>query len=215
MKEIEKVVADNIKRLLKEKGISQTELAKIAEVSESTVGKWVLEKATPRMGPIQKISDYFRIPKSYILEEENQDSLKVSVSRYRHFDTPISAGVPDHVDAVTDADTIELPDSVMGKHAGQRDIFITRVNGESMNRIIPDCSLIAVKPIDIHQIKQGDIVVYSDNGDYSVKRFYRNDDQLIFRPDSNDDSFFDYITSTNNSNLVIHGKVVVYIVELD
>lgn len=214
MKGIEKVVAENITKLLKEKRITKLELAKIAGVSESTVGKWTLEKATPRMGAIQKISDYFNIPKAYILEEDNTTDYPHSFY-YNHFDTPISAGLPDHVEAVTDADTIELPDSVMGKHAGQKDIFITKVNGQSMNRIIPDGSLIAVKPIDIHQIKQGDIVVYSDNGDYSVKRFYKNDDQLIFRPDSNDDSFFDYITSTDNPNLKIHGKVVVYIVELD
>lgn len=214
MKEIEKVVAENITKLLKEKRITKLELAKIAGVSESTVGKWTLEKATPRMGAIQKISDYFNIPKAYILEEDNTTDYPHSFY-YNHFDTPISAGLPDHVEAVTDADTIELPDSVMGKHAGQKDIFITKVNGQSMNRIIPDGSLIAVKPIDLHQIKQGDIVVYSDNGDYSVKRFYKNEDQLIFRPDSNDDSFFDYITSTDNTNLKIHGKVVVYIVELD
>lgn len=214
MKEIEKVVAENITKLLKEKRITKLELAKIAGVSESTVGKWTLEKATPRMGAVQKISDYFNIPKAYILEEDSTTVYPHSFY-YNHFDTPISAGLPDHVEAVTDVDKIEIPDSIMGKHAGQKDIFITRVNGESMNRIIPDCSLIAVKPIDIHQIKQGDIVVYSDNGDYSVKRFYKNEDQLIFRPDSNDDSFFDYITSTDNTNLKIHGKVVVYIVELD
>lgn len=214
MKGIEKVVAENITKLLKEKRITKLELAKIAGVSESTVGKWTLEKATPRMGAIQKISDYFNIPKAYILEEDNTTDYPHSFY-YNHFDTPISAGLPDHVEAVTDVDKIEIPDSIMGKHAGQKDIFITKVNGQSMNRIIPDESLIAVKPIDLHQIKQGDIVVYSDNGDYSVKRFYKNEDQLIFRPDSNDDSFFDYITSTDNMNLKIHGKVVVYIVELD
>lgn len=214
MKGIEKVVAENITKLLKEKRITKLELAKIAGVSESTVGKWTLEKATPRMGAIQKISDYFNIPKAYILEEDNTTDYPHSFY-YNHFDTPISAGLPDHVEAVTDVDKIEIPDSIMGKHAGQKDIFITKVNGQSMNRIIPDESLIAVKPIDLHQIKQGDIVVYSDNGDYSVKRFYKNEDQLIFRPDSNDDSFFDYITSTDNTNLKIHGKVVVYIVELD
>ena len=214
MKGIEKVVAENITKLLKEKRITKLELAKIAGVSESTVGKWTLEKATPRMGAIQKISDYFNIPKAYILEEDNTTDYPHSFY-YNHFDTPISAGLPDHVEAVTDVDEIEIPDSIMGKHAGQKDIFITKVNGQSMNRIIPDGSLIAVKPIDLHQIKQGDIVVYSDNGDYSVKRFYKNEEQLIFRPDSNDDSFFDYITSTDNTNLKIHGKVVVYIVELD
>lgn len=213
--------AKNLRYLREKSGMEQMDLAReLGRKSASSISEWEKGKYTPKMGTLSQIAKIFNVNIDDLMERDlskpNSQSQKAfTTSHYRHFDTPISAGVPDHVDAVTDADTIELPDSVMGKHAGQRDIFITRVNGESMNRIIPDCSLIAVKPIDIHQIKQGDIVVYSDNGDYSVKRFYRNDDQLIFRPDSNDDSFFDYITSTNNSNLVIHGKVVVYIVELD
>ena len=213
--------AKNLRYLREKSGMEQMDLAReLGRKSASSISEWEKGKYTPKMGTLSQIAKIFNVNIDDLMERDlskptSQSQKTFTTSHYRHFDTPISAGVPDHVDAVTDADTIELPDSVMGKHAGQRDIFITRVNGESMNRIIPDCSLIAVKPIDIHQIKQGDIVVYSDNGDYSVKRFYRNDDQLIFRPDSNDDSFFDYVTSTNNSNLVIHGKVVVYIVELD
>lgn len=213
--------AKNLRYLREKSGMEQMDLAReLGRKSASSISEWEKGKYTPKMGTLSQIAKIFNVNIDDLMEKDlsnptSQSRKAFTTSHYRHFDTPISAGVPDHVDAVTDADTIELPDSVMGKHAGQRDIFITRVNGESMNRIIPDCSLIAVKPIDIHQIKQGDIVVYSDNGDYSVKRFYRNDDQLIFRPDSNDDSFFDYVTSTNNSNLVIHGKVVVYIVELD
>lgn len=213
--------AKNLRYLRERNDMEQMDLAKeLGRKSASSISEWEKGKYTPKMGTLSQIAKIFNVNIDDLMERDlskpnNQSQKAVMFSRYRHFDTPISAGLPDHVDAVTDADTIEIPDSVMGKHAGQRDIFITRVNGESMNRIIPDCSLIAVKPMDLHQIKQGDIVVYSDNGDYSVKRFYKNEDQLIFRPDSNDDSFFDYITSTNNSNLVIHGKVVVYIVELD
>lgn len=213
--------AKNLKYLRERNNMEQMDLAEeLGRKSASSISEWEKGKYTPKMKVLSQIAKIFNVNIDDLMERDlskpNTQSQKAfTTSRYPHFDTPISAGLPDHVDAVTDTDTIELPDSVMGKHAGQRDIFITRVNGESMNRIIPDCSLIAVKPMDLHQIKQGDIVVYSDNGDYSVKRFYKNDDQLIFRPDSNDDSFFDYITSTNNSNLIIHGKVVVYIVELD
>lgn len=213
--------AKNLRYLREKNGMEQMDLAEeLGRKSASSISEWEKGKYTPKMKVLSQIAKIFNVNIDDLMERDlsnpsSQSQKVISTSRYRHFDTPISAGVPDHVDAVTDADTIELPDSVMGKHAGQRDIFITRVNGESMNRIIPDRSLIAVKPMDLHQIKQGDIVVYSDNGDYSVKRFYKNEDQLIFRPDSNDDSFFDYVTSTNNSNLVIHGKVVVYIVELD
>src|SRR5699024_9501388 len=93
MKEIEKDVADNIKRLLEEKNINQSELAKIAGVSESTVGKWVLEKASPRMGAIQKMSDYFRIPKNYILKEDSLE-YETESNQYTYFPTAISAGLP-------------------------------------------------------------------------------------------------------------------------
>lgn len=165
------------------------------------------------MGAVEKISNHFGIPKSYILEENTTGHLPTS--KYNHFDTPIAAGLPNYVDAITTADTIEIPDSIMGKHAGQSDIFITKVNGESMNRVIPNHSLIAVKPISLNNIKAGDVVVYSDNGDYSVKRIYKDGDKVIFRPDSHSDAFYDYITSVDNENLIIHGKVVVYIVELD
>ena len=68
---------DKMKRLfsqrlvgvMQENNINQVELSKILGVSESTVGKWILCKAIPRMGVIQKLSDYFHVGKSYFLEE--------------------------------------------------------------------------------------------------------------------------------------------------
>src|SRR5690625_6884409 len=70
MKRIEKVVAKNINKILNEYDLTHQELADIAGVSVSTVGKWTLEKASPRMGAIEKISNHFGLPKSYILEED-------------------------------------------------------------------------------------------------------------------------------------------------
>ncbi|MDI5788751.1 S24 family peptidase [Bacillus licheniformis] len=46
-----------------------------------------------------------------------------------------------------------------------------RINGDSMNRIMPHDSLIAVRPVPLSNLRDGDIVVYSDGGDYAVKRF--------------------------------------------
>lgn len=217
--EMERIISTNLKKLLKEYNINQNQLAKIAGVSESTVGKWILMKSTPRMGAIQKIADHFDLPKSYILEEDKDDTLviKESSNNYLYYPHSISAGIPLFAEAVAgyNADAVSIPDSLMGKWAGDKDIIVTRVNGDSMNNIIPDRSIIAVKPVGISELKDGDIVVFSDNGDYSVKRYFRDDTRIIFRPDSKDDRFYDYITDINNENLKIHGKVVVYIVELD
>lgn len=212
--EVSKFVGNRIKMYRKKRGITQKDLGEKLGVKHNTISSYENGTTEPEQNTLFTIAEILEVSINDFFPYKEIKIISPT-SQYNHFDTPISAGLPDHVDAVTHTDKIEIPDSIMGRHAGEKDIFITKVNGQSMNRIIPDGSLIAVKPIDLHQIKQGDIVVYSDNGDYSVKRFYKNDDQLIFRPDSNDTSFFDYITSTENPNLKIHGKVVVYIVELD
>ncbi len=217
MKDIETVVSDNIKKLLKEYKINQTELSKITGVSESTVGKWVLKKATPRMGAVQKISDHFGLPKSYILEEEERE-LPAMIQEYNLVPAEISAGLPIEVDGISQVDKISLPDSVMGKWAGDKDIKIMRINGDSMNKTMPHNSLIAVKPVELANLKNDDIVVFSDEHEYSVKRYYddKENERIVFRPHSTDRTFIDNIFPYDNlDGLQIHGKVVMYIVELD
>src|SRR5699024_3741694 len=60
--------------------------------------------------------------------------------------------------------------STMGKWAGSKGIMVLNVNGDSMDKIIPDGSLIAVKPVGLTELKNGDIVVFSNGYEYSVKR---------------------------------------------
>ena len=62
--------SNRLQLLLKKYELKQNDLARIVGVSESTVGKWVLCKALPRMGVIQKLSDYFRVSMKYFLEPE-------------------------------------------------------------------------------------------------------------------------------------------------
>jgi transcriptional regulator with XRE-family HTH domain len=66
-----------LSKLMREKNINQNELAITLQVSESTVGKWILKKSMPRMGIIQKLADYFGVGKSYFLEETPQDKYYV------------------------------------------------------------------------------------------------------------------------------------------
>lgn len=103
--------------------------------------------------------------------------------KYLYFDTAVSAGLPNDIEALTekDVDMIEIPDSIMGRYAGDKSIFITRINGDSMNKVIKDGSLIAVKPIELSQLKNNDIVVYKFDNEYAVKRFFKDNDKIIFR----------------------------------
>lgn len=68
--EVREVFSKRLEDLLYEYRMTQHDLSKIVNVSDSTVGKWILKKATPRLSIIQQLSDYFHVPKSYFLEED-------------------------------------------------------------------------------------------------------------------------------------------------
>ncbi|TFJ92184.1 XRE family transcriptional regulator [Lentibacillus salicampi] len=179
-----------------------------------TVSNWIKAKTYPRVDKVQQMADYFNVSRSDLTEEKKK-AISVSSSTYPFLPTNVAAGLPENVSGITDNDVehIDIPDSIMGKWAGHDDVYLMRINGQSMNNVIPDQSLIAVKPIDLENLNNSDIVVFSYEHEYSVKRFYKQDDKMVFRPDSDDIRFTDYITNVSNSDLKIHGKVVIYIVE--
>lgn len=72
-------IAENIKRIRLEHGLSQSELGKIAGVSDKAVSTWELGLKTPRMGAVEKMANYFGITKSAIVDDAPMTSLKKPV----------------------------------------------------------------------------------------------------------------------------------------
>lgn len=215
-----KILSENLQRLLDQKRKTQTDMARELGIAETTVSSWINCKKYPRLDKIQLMADYFNVGRSEITEEIKEEDCSVYFHQYPYLPVGISAGNPLEVNPITSADikTISLPASLMGKWARNKDIITMRVNGNSMNKLIPHNSLIAVKQIELTSLKNGDIVVYSNGCDYSVKKFYNDtqNERFIFRPDSFDPIFTDHLYSYEEAkDLKIHGKVVVYIVELD
>lgn len=70
--EIEKlreIFAQKLSKLLADSDMNQADLANMLGVSESTVGKWILKKALPRMSIIEKLSVIFNRPKAYFYDD--------------------------------------------------------------------------------------------------------------------------------------------------
>lgn len=65
-KEHRKIVANNIKKLVQEKGITQKELAKAIGMSQNIITEYVKLRSFPPAGVIQKMADYFGVNKSDI-----------------------------------------------------------------------------------------------------------------------------------------------------
>lgn len=200
-------------------GLSQEEVAKKINVTKGTVSKW--EKGyieNMRRDKIASLAKVLKINPLLLLGIDPED--KEPASKYNFFDIGLSAGTLSEVSPfkASDVKQITLPDSVMGKYARNSNVIISRVNGESMNRVIPNGSLIAIEKIDsIFDIKNGDIVVFQDCGDMAIKRFYNNKEKqtIIFTPDSTNKNFYPMSYSYNDlSNVTIIGKVVIYIVSI-
>ena len=164
---------------------------------------------------IPSLAKALNVSPAYLMGWEEIGPSQLS-TEYRYLpDVKISAGFPFNVESVEKCETITIPDELLGKYAGNTGIFFMRVNGESMNKTIPDDSLIAIKDCSLDELKNGDIVVYSTGYDYSVKFFYETENNFIFRPHSTDPAYTDHIVDKTNEELRLHGKVVTYIVNTD
>lgn len=212
-------IGERIKEVREERNKTLLDVATFLGVTEATVQRYESGNIKNlKLDTISKIATYLKVDPGYLMGWKDTKENIVIKSQYNFFPTSISAGLPLDIDVITEnnVEKISIPDVIMGKWAGNKDVFITHINGDSMNCVIPDKSMIAVKKVELNELKNGDIVVFSHNHEYGIKRFFKFDDKLIFKPDSTDMSFTDYeIKSDNIDDLQIHGRVILYIVELD
>lgn len=157
--EIKHVFSKRLKNLLTEYELTQNQLSKILGVSESTVGKWILEKSIPRMGVIQKLSEYFNVPKSYFLEpaeksENNNITREVRIPILGR----VVAGIP--LEAITD---IEGYEEITPKMASLGEYFALRIQGHSMEPRIEDGEIVICQCQS--DVDSGDIAIVLVNGD--------------------------------------------------
>lgn len=218
MNELKKI-GERIKQARLKIGFSQEELAfKVGFASRSSVSKIEKgERDIPRLKLIE-IAKALNVSIGQLLDTSEVIPVTNIDSHMHYFlNASISAGYPLTVDSVGKLPTVSIPDIFLGKYAKNKHILIMRVNGDSMNKIIPNGSYIAVKTnIDVLSVSNGDIVVTNvegaDNG-CTIKHIYKDDtnNRIILRPNSTNPIHTDIIISSAESQrLYIVGKVVAY-----
>lgn len=164
------VISKRIQRVLDKHDMTQSDLAKILDVSESTVGKWILMKSIPRMGVIQKLSDYFNVPKSYFLEESpprHTKGIRIPVLGR------VAAGIP--IEAVEDIDEWEeIPESM----AKKGEYFALKIKGNSMEPKLQPGDIVIVKKQN--DVDTGDTAIVLVNGnDATVKQIKKTETGIM------------------------------------
>lgn len=213
-------LSDNIRRFRRLRDLSQEDIAKkLGYKSFTTIQKWETGMAEPPVGKLYELADILRVNIMELLGEESDNNMTdMPISTYKFVPASVSAGALTNIDSINYMPSVMIPDFMMGRYAGNRNIILMHVNGESMNNVIQNGAVIAVLTnVELSDIHDGDIVVIKNGGDYTVKRFYNDSphQEFVFRPDSNNMAFRDIVFSYDaTDDLYLIGKVVMYNVTL-
>ena len=206
-------VGPSIKKLRESHGMTQEQLGKVAGVSSMAVSQWENGRAVPRMGSIQRMADYFKVPKSTIMG----DVVTKPDPHASFTDVPlygaIAAGTP--IEMVEVDDYHPVPTEV---HSRYPDAFLLKVEGDSMDRVLPNGCYALVDPCDDID-KDGEPYAVCVNGyDATIKRVRKLNNGFELVPDSTDPT---YATQTYNYNepdtktITVIGRVVYYVLPYD
>ncbi len=210
-------IGENIKRIREANNLTQEEFGKIADVSSMAVSQWENDRAVPRMGAVQAISDYFGVPKGEIIDDEQPVNFvrfpgmtPVSYAVVGSVEVPVlgkvHAGEPLDHDEVED--TTRIPDFVYAKDP---DVFMIHSEGDCVNKLFGENDDFAVSPNT--KPKNGSVVVAklmrADEEEYIIRQYFRTAQTLILSPCSYNPEHKDIIiTADSDMSAEISGVII-------
>lgn len=185
-------LGERISELRRKRSMTQPMLAKAMNVSQSTVTSWENNRRAVSTEDIAKLSDLFHVSTDYLLGKVDQpdplDKLITTAQKHMTMATePIQVYGTIHAGNAAWADEDIIGEVMVSpqfiQEYGYQNLFALQVNGESMNKRIPN-GYVAVFVKDIEP-ESGDVVaVLIDGEDAMIKVFRRTSQAVIFQPDS-------------------------------
>ncbi|HFU7087173.1 TPA: LexA family protein [Bacillus cereus] len=220
MSELQKeIIVKNIKKLLKQHDMTQSDLANQIGIARSTMSDYMNYRSKPGAGVLEKMAVVFGVTKADIDTTYKNSRVELidgelQLVKEKHIDYnekvkaseisilgKIAAGTP--IEAVQD-----IVDKIIAPYQTNNidELFGLVVHGESMNKIVPNGHYaILKKQLDV---ENGEIAAVIVNGHYAtLKKVYKFTDLMVLEPCSHDESFKDQQFSQNNcEEIKIIGK---------
>lgn len=229
-KTLETNVTQLLEKLVKQSGLDQTVFAETIGLKKAAFNNYIKGRRDLPKSVIVKLMEVYNVNPAAFFDAD----APIYIESSTHNVTPIkentteiktlplygnvAAGAIAEIEGVDvwNVETIDIPSVMLGRYANDDHLFSMYVNGDSMDKVIPSGSIIAVKTLEDNLYKDGDIVIFSHHGEYSLKRYRPSmiEGFVIFEPDSNNPDFKNI--PINNSSLheanevSIYGKVIFY-----
>lgn len=223
-------IAANIRKYIKEKNITQKELAEKIQISPSTLSDYMNLRSNPSHGVIQKLADYFGVNKSDIdtTFKENTDN-KITVI-YNKLDSKRQKKVYNFAEAQLEQqnkvinlfdhkETVKvtakvsagtgitwLGDSTYDKEVTSKPKHYDEafeINGDSMTPLFKDGEVIFVEHTEI--VENGQIAVVQIDDESFIKKVYIEENAMRLVSLNKD---YKDIVASDDCDIRIVGKVI-------
>jgi len=204
---------------IRQNGISQSDLAIKTGITPSSISDWLNGKYVPKQDKIFLLASALSVRPSYLLGyEDNEANTNDTITEIPmdsiifddyfplHYWSGLSAGSFEELIEAEPDSVVYVPITFQNK---KKRLHAFKINGTSMNNVIPDGSIVVSEDNYNNAIKytDGTIVVAFMDGTATVKRLYSSEDSITLSPDSTDKSHMPIIVS-KDKELVIIGKVI-------
>lgn len=174
---------DVLQKLLDERGITATDVARETGISRSSMTDWKKGRSTPKYEKRKKIADMFGVTVDYLDgvspfpygEEKNFEVCSESNTVTIPILGRVPAGIP--IEAVTD----RIGEIEIARPRGDDKCWALKVKGDSMYPKILDGDIVIFR--EQQSCENGDICVVRVNGtDATLKKVVKNGDSIILQP---------------------------------
>ncbi len=183
---------NELRQMRKSKGLTIGQLSAYTGLNSGFISQVETGKRnTPKIETLDRIAKGLRISHEEILKmagivENIPNELTIS-STPSTVSIPIygriSAGYPEGAKEDIDGE-IDVPNRISNRYSSD-ELIALRVNGESMNKVIPNGAVAILAKIDKCDITNGDICgVIIDGEAATLKHVYQYPDRIRFEPDS-------------------------------
>lgn len=195
------IFATNLKRMIARSGKSQKDICSDLSLRESSFSDWVNAKTYPRIDKIQLLAEYFKVPKSALIEHPATPIHRTCIS------IPVVGRVAAGLPLLAEEEIIDYEEIAPEMAEGGR-IFGLRVKGDSMEPRICEGDVLIVR--EQPDADSGDVVIaLIDGEDAVVKRLMKYSDGIALI--SNNPHYKDMIFSAKDIErkpVQIIGKVL-------
>ena len=204
---IKENISTNLSYYMEQNNVNNKELAAILNVSESTVGKWILKKSTPRMGVIEKIANYFNIEKSDLIENKLKNTNLSQIPGIKMIKKFVNVPI---LGEIACGEPIFCQENYDGFFQIDEDLdrpdFCLTANGDSMIDVgINDGDLVFMRETPV--VENGKIAAVLIDDTVTLKRFYKNDNEVILQPENKSYSPI-IIREGDGQNIRILGEMI-------